>query len=75
MASVQSFHQEAYFRVVHPLDDVAEAKCSSEGLGPIEMTRSVRWSLVALRAYLIAMGLLLAYHVLDLAGVLRLAHG
>ena len=74
MASVQSFHQETYFRVVHPLDDLPEAKCSSEGLGPIEMTRSVRWSLIALRAYLVVMGVLLAYHVLELAGLLSTGH-
>lgn len=71
MASVKSFHQETYFRVVHPLDDLPEAKCSSEGLGPIAMTRSVRWSLIALRGYLAAMGVLLAYRVLELAGLLH----
>jgi len=74
MASLPKIHQEMCFRVVHPLDDVAEAKCSSAGLGPIEMTRSVRWSLVALRAYLVAMGVLLAYHVLDMAGVFHSTH-
>jgi hypothetical protein len=58
------------FRVVHPLDDVAEKKCSSEGLGRIQMTRPVRASLGLLRGYLIVMTLMLAYHVLDLAGVL-----
>jgi hypothetical protein len=31
------------------------------------MTRSVRWSLFTLRAYLIIMMLLLVYHVVDLA--------
>lgn len=75
MASAQRIHQEVRYCVVHPLDDRAEAKCSSEGLGPIEMTRSVRWSLIALRAYLIGMVLLLAYHVLDLAGVLHMTRG
>jgi hypothetical protein len=29
----------------------------------------VRWSLLTLRAYLIGMGFVLGYHVLDLAGV------
>jgi hypothetical protein len=58
------------FRVVHPLDDIAEAKCSSEGLGRIQMTRPVRVSLGLLRGYLILMTLMLTYHVLDLAGVL-----
>lgn len=58
------------FRVVHPLDDVAEQKCSSSGLGRIRMTRAVRVSLGVLRAYLVVMTLMLGYHVLDLAGVL-----
>lgn len=58
------------FRVVHPLDDVAEQKCSSSGLGRIRMTRAVRVSLGVLRVYLVVMTLMLGYHVLDLAGVL-----
>jgi hypothetical protein len=57
--------------VVHPLFDVAEQKCSSEGLGRIRLTRPVRLSLGVLRAYLIAMTLMLGYHVLDLAGLLH----
>jgi hypothetical protein len=57
-------------RVIHPLDDVAEQKCSSDGLGQIAMTPSVRLSLKILRGYLILMSLMLIYHVLDLAGVL-----
>ena len=59
------------FRVVHPLDDVAEQKCSTVGLGKIRMTRAVRISLGVLRAYLVVMTLMLGYHVLDLAGVLH----
>jgi hypothetical protein len=59
------------FRVVHPLDDVAEQKCSSIGLGRIRMTRAFRISLGVLRSYLIVMTLMLGYHVLDLAGVLH----
>ena len=58
------------FRVIHPLDDVVEQKCSTEGLGQIAMTPSVRLSLKILRGYLILMSLMLVYHVLDLAGVL-----
>jgi hypothetical protein len=57
-----------FFYVVHPLDDVPEEKIKSDHLPPLEMTRSVRWSLFVLRAYLILMTLLLAYHVIDLAG-------
>jgi hypothetical protein len=63
-------HTVSSFRVVHPLDDVREAKCSSEGLGQIKMTPTVRASLRILRGYLIVMTLMLIYHVLDLAGVL-----
>ncbi|MES2391766.1 MAG: hypothetical protein V4555_09000 [Acidobacteriota bacterium] len=62
------------FRVIHPLDDVAEQKCSAEGLGPIRMTPTVRLSLRLLRGYLAAMTLMLVYHVLDLAGVLHKLH-
>jgi hypothetical protein len=54
--------------VLHPLDDAAEQKCTSEGLGPIEMTTPVRISLKILRGYLVLMTLLLLYHVLNLAG-------
>ncbi len=59
------------FRVIHPLNDIAEQKCSTEGLGKIRMTRAVRVSLGLLRAYLIVMTLMLGYHVLDLAGFLH----
>jgi hypothetical protein len=59
------------FRVVHPLDDVQEQKCSTEGLGKIKMTRAVRVSLAILRAYLMLMTLMLGYHVLDLSGLLH----
>jgi hypothetical protein len=58
-------------RVIHPLDDVHEQKCTSEGLGPIRMTPAVRTSLRVLRAYLILMTLMLGYHVLQLAGVIK----
>lgn len=59
---------ENHFVVVHPLDDVAEEKVDTSSMGPMPMTRSVRYSLMALRAYLIVMGLLVLYHVVDLAG-------
>jgi hypothetical protein len=70
MASMQTNHSETQdFRVVHPMDDEPEIKRSTENLGPIAMTASVRISLMVLRAYLTGMTLMLAYHVLDLAGV------
>jgi hypothetical protein len=69
MATMQNSYAPEYFRVIHPLDDEPEEKCSTEGLGPIAMTPAVRISLTVLRGYLIAMTLMLGYHVLDLAGV------
>ena len=56
-----------HYVVVHPLDDVLETKVDTEGLGPMPMTRSVRFSLLSLRAYLILMVLLVVYHVVMLA--------
>ncbi len=56
--------------VVHPLDDVPEEKVDTESLGPMPMTRAVRWSLISLRGYLILMLLLVGYRVLGLAGTL-----
>jgi hypothetical protein len=53
--------------VVHPLDDVFETKVDTEALGPMPMTRSVRFSLLSLRAYLILMVLMVVYHVVMLA--------
>jgi len=71
MATMQNSYAPEYFRVIHPLEDVPEEKCSTEGLGRIAMTPAVRISLTVLRAYLIAMTLMLGYHVLDLAGVMN----
>ena len=72
MATIPKSCDRESFQVIHPLDDAPEEKCSSEGLGPIAMTPAVRVSLAVLRGYLIAMTLMLGYHVLDLAGVVRL---
>jgi len=58
-----------HFVVIHPLDDVPEEKVDTENLGPMPMTRTVRISLLSLRAYLGLMMLLVLYHVLDLAGL------
>jgi hypothetical protein len=55
------------FLVIHPLDDVPEPKVDTLALGRMPMTRSVRLSLVSLRAYLILMVLLVVYHVVMLA--------
>jgi hypothetical protein len=55
--------------VVHPLDDLPEAKVNIEALGTMPMTASVKWSLVSLRAYLLLMIALVFYRVLGLAGL------
>jgi hypothetical protein len=57
------------FEVIHPIYDEPELKCDPAGLGAMKMSKSVRLSLFALRGYLVAMGLMLSYHMLDLAGV------
>ena len=64
MQKTKTQHQ---FLVVHPLDDLPEAKVDTEALGPMPMTRSVKLSLMSLRAYLILMILLVVYHVIMLA--------
>jgi hypothetical protein len=56
--------------VIHPLDAPQEQKCSTEGLGPMQLTRPVRTLLFILRAYLGAITLVLLYRTLDLANLL-----
>lgn len=58
------------FLVVHPLDDQPEQKVDVNQLGPMRITGPVRISLLALRAYLIGMCLVVGWRVLELAGVL-----
>jgi hypothetical protein len=67
--AIESDRIADHFVVVHPLDDVPEAKVDTENLGPMRMTLAVRLSLLSLRAYLALMMLLVFYHVLDLAGL------
>lgn len=50
-----------------PLDE-PDVKCNGEGLGLMTMSPAVRLGLNVLRVYLFAMMIMLAYHVLDLAG-------
>ena len=57
------------YRVIHPLYDQPEEKRRAEGLGHMAMTPAVKFSLFALRGYLILMGLLVLYRLLTLAGV------
>ena len=56
-------------QVVHPLDDIAEEKRSPVGMGQMHMSASVKFSLYALRGYLVLIGLMVAYRVLTLAGM------
>ncbi len=58
------------YLVVHPLDDVAEHKCDTENLAYAPMTPMVRWSLIALRSYLILMTLMVIYRCLQLTRVI-----
>ena len=59
------------YYVVHPLDDIPEIKRDTAQLGAMTMSPSVKYSLFALRGYLMLMLVLVAYHVVD---VTRLAH-
>ncbi len=66
MATLQQSYEAQSFRVIHPLEDAAEKKCTSQGLGTIAMTRPVRISLMILRGYLTGMTLLLGYYIFGL---------
>ncbi len=57
-----------HLQVVHPLDDIAEEKCSPVGLGRMPLSGSVKVSLYALQGYLVLIGLAVGYRVLTLAG-------
>jgi hypothetical protein len=55
-------------RVVHPLDDFAEPKrFLPDDTGRMEMSRTVKWALGALRAYLVLITVLVAIRVVQLA--------
>jgi hypothetical protein len=64
-------NESTLFFVVHPLDDVPEEKVDTEHLGPMQMTKTVRICLFALRGYLLLMFGLLGFRVLQLAGLVR----
>ncbi len=64
----QEMANENRWVVIHPLDDAPEQKVDTSALGPMTMTRSVRISLLSLRAYLIVMLLLVFYRVFCQAG-------
>jgi hypothetical protein len=70
MTDLEDMSQERrQYVVVHPLDDIPEEKVDTEHLGPMQMTRTVKVCLFALRGYLLLMFGLLAFRVLQLAGV------
>jgi hypothetical protein len=69
MTTQSQFGNARVFYVIHPLDDEPEEKRNVESLGPMRLTPSVKYSLFALRTYLILMMALAAFRVLSLAGV------
>ena len=69
MAMMLKTQELPCFYVVHPLDDRPEEKRDPDSLGPMPMSPSVKFSLLALRGYLVLMVGLVFYHVLDLAGI------
>jgi hypothetical protein len=62
-----SIPTDTHLYVIHPLDDIHEQKCTSEGLGLMKLTPAVRIALTTLRVYLIAMTLIILYRMLTLA--------
>lgn len=63
-------HKNGY-EVIHPLFDIPEEKIDTENAAPLHMTKSVKWSLVSLRAYLIIMIGLSIYRSMVLAGFVK----
>lgn len=55
------------FRVVHPLDDMPEAKLYRDDLGRMRLTPGVRLSLLLLRFYLLLMLGMVLWRALQLA--------
>ncbi len=70
MKGLMQHNETDGFRVIHPLDDLPEVKCTGEGLGPMHLRGSAKVALWALRGYLLVMSLLGVYPLLDVAGVL-----
>lgn len=59
---------ESYL-VVHPLFDVPEEKVDTDSVKPLVMSKTVIWSLISLRAYLVIMVGLAFYRTFVLAGI------
>lgn len=58
------------YLVVHPLFDIPEEKIDTDNAKPLKMSKTVKWSLISLRIYLIIMIGLSFYRVLVLAGII-----
>jgi hypothetical protein len=69
MATMSNSYEFETYRVIHPLNDEPEEKCTIESASPMEITPSVRRSLYLLRGYLLLMSGMLMYRVAELAGV------
>lgn len=67
--SFEDAHRHPHL-VVHPLFDGPEEKVDTDHMSPMPLTRTVKFSLLTLRVYLVVMAIMLVYHFLDLAGLL-----
>jgi hypothetical protein len=65
MTSIAYTADEREFLLIHPLFDEPEEKRDLESLGKMKMTKSVKYSLMALRLYLFLMIGLVFYRVLS----------
>jgi hypothetical protein len=75
MAASPTLMRALIARVFTPLDDVVEPTNARRKDSAIsKMTRAARMSRRILGGYLILVTLMLGYHVLELAGVLRKVH-
>ena len=57
------------YMVVHPLFDDPEEKVDTDSVKPLVMSKTVIWSLISLRAYLVIMVGLAFYRTFVLAGI------
>ncbi len=57
------------YLVIHPLFDTPEQKVDTNTAKPLKMSKTVKWSLISLRVYLIIMIGLSFYRVMVLAGI------
>ncbi|HZT42463.1 MAG TPA: hypothetical protein VFA07_09735 [Chthonomonadaceae bacterium] len=70
MTVTTSSIENTRYYVVHPLDDVPEQKCCPDGLGAMQMSKSVKASLIVLRAYLLLIVGLALFRLLVMIGLL-----